>query len=96
MFGYIHHCVFLQESGLHWQKQALLSVFVPGPEFDVAQAFISYLRSCNQVDKNFVTKYKFNVLILFDCNSFSMQEVRERVAFSLSHPLNLPPQAAGI
>ena len=25
-------------------------VFVPGPEFDVAQTFISYLRSCNQVD----------------------------------------------
>ena len=23
------------------------------------------------------------------------QEIRERVAFSLSHPLNLPPQAAG-
>ena len=35
------------------------------------------------------------MIFLFDCNSFSTQEVRERVAFSLSHPLNLPPQAAG-
>ena len=24
------------------------------------------------------------------------QEVRDRVAFSLSHPLKLPPQAAGV
>jgi len=54
-----------------WSGPVSISVFVPGPEFDVAQTFISYLRSCNQ-------------------------EVRERVAFSLSHPLNLPPQAAGI
>lgn len=62
---------WLVESSTAWQGPVSVVVFVPDKEFDVAQLYISYLRSC-------------------------FSHIRDNVAWSLLHPVNLPPRAAGI
>ena len=42
----------LVQSLATWTGPVSVVVFVPDAEFDVAQAFISYLRSCHQVERD--------------------------------------------
>ena len=69
-----------------WQGPVSVVVFVPDKEFDIAQLYISYLRLDNPYNVS------VNECFLRSC----FPGVRDRVAWSLVHPLNLPPRAANI
>ena len=62
---------WLVESSNTWQGPMSVVVFVPDKEFDVAQLYISYLRSC-------------------------FTNIRDKVAWSLVHPVTRPPRASNI